>query len=88
MSEKKNIQITGFVFVRFEDWPTKGNDVFLTEAVITCTHNLCFEQKYGNSQKKSNENCHFYTREKSLHVAWACFRNVCQRSVNMTCLLK
>ena len=23
----------------------------------------------------STENCHFYSREKSLYVAWACFRN-------------
>ena len=21
------------------------------------------------------ENCHFYSREKSLYIAWACFRN-------------
>ena len=41
-----------------------------------CTHNLCFEQKYENRQNISTENCHFYTREKSLYVAWACFRNV------------
>ena len=27
-------------------------------------------------EKKSTENCHFYSREKSLYVAWACFRNV------------
>ena len=26
-------------------------------------------------KKKSNENCHFYSREKSLYTAWACFRN-------------
>ena len=25
--------------------------------------------------KKSAENCHFYSREKSLYIAWACFRN-------------
>ena len=25
--------------------------------------------------KISTENCHFYSREKSLYVAWACFRN-------------
>ena len=25
--------------------------------------------------KKSTENFHFYSREKSLYVAWACFRN-------------
>ena len=35
-----------------------------------------FEQKYENSQENSTENCHFYSREKSLYVAWACFRNV------------
>ena len=29
-------------------------------------------------KKKSTENCHFYSREKSLYVAWACFRNVLQ----------
>ena len=48
----------------------------LIEAVLTCTHDLCFEQKNENSQNISNENCHFYSREKSLYVAWACFRNV------------
>ena len=42
-----------------------------------CTHNICFEQKYGNSQKYSTENCHFYSREKFLYIAWACFRNDC-----------
>ena len=29
-----------------------------------------------NSQKNSTEKCHFYSREKSLYIAWACFRNV------------
>ena len=42
---------------------------------LTCTHNLCFEQKYENSQNISPENCHFYSFEKSLFVSWACFRN-------------
>ena len=41
-----------------------------------CTHDLCLEQKHENSQKNSNENCHFYTREKLMYVAWACLRNV------------
>ena len=36
----------------------------LTEAVLTCTHNLSFEQKYEKSKKKSTENCHFYSRKK------------------------
>ena len=26
--------------------------------------------------KKSTENCHFYSHEKLLNIAWACFRNV------------
>ena len=48
---------------------------------LTCTHNICFEQKYENSQKFSTENCqtencHFYSREKLLYIVWACFRNV------------
>ena len=30
-----------------------------SEAVLTCTHNLCFEQKNENSQNNSTENCHF-----------------------------
>ena len=45
------------------------------EAVLTCTHNICFEQKYENSQNISTKNCHFYSREKSLYIARACFRN-------------
>ena len=43
--------------------------------VKTCTRYLCFEQKYENSQKKLTENCHFYSREKSLYAACACFLN-------------
>ena len=35
---------------------------------------ICFEQKYENIQKNSTENCHFYSREKTLYIAWACFR--------------
>ena len=26
-------------------------------------------------KQKSTENCHFYSREKSLYVPWVCFRN-------------
>ena len=47
----------------------------LSEAVLTCSHNLCFERKYENSQNISIENCHYYSREKSLYLAWACFHN-------------
>ena len=39
-----------------------------------CTHNLCFEQNYENSQIVSTENSHFYSSEISLYIAWACFR--------------
>ena len=45
----------------------------LKQAVLTCTHNICFEQKYENSKNYSTENCHFYSREKSLYITWACF---------------
>ena len=31
--------------------------------VLTCTHNLCVEQKY-EKEKKSTEKCHFYSPEK------------------------
>ena len=47
----------------------------MSEAVLTCTHNLYFEQKYEYSKKNSTENCHFYSREILLYIAWTCFRN-------------
>ena len=50
-----------------------------TYSVGTRTHNICFVQKYENSQKYLTENCHFYSREKSLYIAWVCFRNVFQQ---------
>ena len=28
----------------------RGIHYFLNEAVLTCTHNICFEQKYENSK--------------------------------------
>ena len=31
--------------------------------------------KYEHCQEKSTENRHFYSPDKSLYVAWACFRN-------------
>ena len=34
--------------------------------------------------KKSTENCHFYSREKSLYVAWACFVNNTKITNNRT----
>ena len=38
----------------------------LTEAVLTCTHDLCFKQ---------SENNHFYSREILQYVARTCLRN-------------
>ena len=33
------------------------------EAVLTCTNNQCFEQKYENRQNISTENCHFLQKK-------------------------
>ena len=54
----------------------------LSEAVLTCTHKLCFRANfiiyyYMKIVKKSTEIFHFYSHEKSLYIALACFRNVC-----------
>ena len=46
------------------------------EAVLTCTHNLCFEQKYENNKRNSTEIFHFYSHEKLLYFAGGCFCNV------------
>ena len=43
--------------------------------VRTCTHNLCFEQKYENSKKIQLKIIIFFIHEKSLYIAWACFCN-------------
>ena len=51
------------------------------EAVLTCIHNICFEQKYEHSKTISTENCPFYSSEKTLYIAWACFRNEMLSSV-------
>ena len=48
----------------------------LAEAVLTCTHNLCFEQKSENNQKNSTESFQFLQLKKSLYITRACFRNV------------
>ena len=51
----------------------------LDEAVLTCTHNICFEQILEKSQNNSTDNCHFYSRKNLciLHVRvfvmnWQC----------------
>ena len=41
---------------------------------LTCTHNLCFEQKFENSQKNSTEMV-IFTAMISLYIAWECLRN-------------
>ena len=47
----------------------------LTEAVLTCTHHLCFEQKLEKHHNFSSENYLFLGREKLLYITWTCFRN-------------
>ena len=47
----------------------------LSEAVLTCNHNQCFEQKKEKYNIFSSENYDFYSLEKSQCIAWACFRN-------------
>ena len=46
----------------------------LAEAVLTCTHNLCFEakEKYRNF---SAEKFPIFKDQKSLYIAWASFRD-------------
>ena len=40
----------------------------LTEAVLTSTYNLCFEQKYGKYQKFSSEIFHFLVVKFSQYI--------------------
>ena len=44
----------------------------LNEAVLTCIHDLCFEQKLEKYHNVSSENYHFYSREISPYITWAC----------------
>ena len=53
----------------------------LTEAVIMCTNNLCFEQKYENDNK-INWHCHFNSRVISQYITRACHRNVIMIVIN------
>ena len=48
--------------------------MFWRGAVLTCTHNLCFEQKKEKYQNFFDENFNFYNLKKSLYIAWASFR--------------
>ena len=65
--------------------PSRGgsNENRLCEAVLTCTHNLCFEQKEEKYQKHSAENFHFLKHKKSLFIAWACFCNASLMSLSL-----
>ena len=40
----------------------------LTEAVLTSTHNLCFEQKYEKYQNFLSENFHFLVVKFSVYL--------------------
>ena len=40
----------------------------LTEAVLTSTHNLCFEQKYEKYQNFLSENVHFLVVKFSVYL--------------------
>ena len=40
----------------------------LNEAVLTSTHNLCFEQKYEKYQNLSSENFHFLVVKFSVYL--------------------
>ena len=44
--------------------------------VLTCTHDLCFEQKKRNKSHFSSENYHFYIREILQYIARTCLCNV------------
>ena len=50
--------------------------ITLGEAVLTSTHNLCFEQKYEKYQKILSENFHFFGGKFFNIFEYACFRNV------------
>ena len=40
----------------------------LDEVVLTGTHNLCFDQKYGKYQKFLSENFHFFVVKFSVYL--------------------
>ena len=46
-----------------------------TASILTCTTIYVLSKNMKIVKKKSTENCNFYSREKSLYIAWACFRN-------------
>ena len=42
----------------------------------TFTNDQCFEQKFEKYHNFSYENNHFYSREISQNIVWACYSNV------------
>ena len=49
----------------------------LGEAVLTCTHNQCFEQVNKNTKIVSMKFSIFAFETISIYIAWASFRNMC-----------
>ena len=49
-----------------------------------CPQSMFFYQKYENSQNISTDNCHFYSRELSPYIEWACFRNATKQATDRT----
>ena len=45
------------------------------EAVLTCIHNLCFEQKLEKYPNFSAKHFQFLKLKNSLYIAWVSFRN-------------
>ena len=44
--------------------------------VLTCTHNLCFEQKLENNYNFSPESDRFSSREILQYISYSCLRTV------------
>ena len=62
----------------------------LSEAVLACTHDLCFVQKKKKIKYKKIlhffhlKKYHFYSREILQYIARTCLRNDCQFSMTFT----
>ena len=73
------------------EFPTRF-DTNLKKAVLTCTHNQCFKQKYRKKNKKKFIlNFQFSYNKKSLYILWVCFHNagflmMWMKQLKKTCL--
>ena len=59
----------------------------LVEEVLTCTHNLSFEQKYENYQKFSTEHFQFLQLKKNLYISiilHGCFCNLMAKFIKLS----